>query len=189
MASDTPNTSAEQEQQDIDVEKGRTGHVPRSGDVSFGDILSHPDTQTELKFIGWIYALIGFGFGLLMLIVDSQFLGDGVGAEMLSGVISAVLFGLLIFIGPVIAALTTLDIVQRFENRPKYAWVTSAIGNGGGFLIMVVITVLFVNSVFTGEGGELFNLSNLLVPLVLLAIPPAIVGVGAAYVYDRVRNR
>lgn len=180
---------SEEEQQQINVkeaETGQRGRRPIEKKESISDLLTHPETQTQLKYLGSLYTLIGLGFGLLMLIIDNQFLGDGTSAELLSGVISAVLFGLLIFIGPIIAAFSSNEISRRFEDNPKQAWVTSAVGNGGGFIAMVIMTVLFVNSVSSGGGGgggELFNLSNLLVPLILLAIPTALVGVGATYLY------
>jgi len=186
MASDTQNNPAGQNQPGVNVEEGEAKRVPITDDSSISDMLSHPDTQRGLKYIVSLYALIGLGFGVLMLLIDNQFLGEGAGAELLSGALATVLFGLLVFIGPVIAALTAFDIAQRF-TRPKQAWVTSAVGNGGGFIAMIVITVLFVNSVFTGSEGDLFNLSDLLVPLLLLAIPTAFVGVGATYIYNKFR--
>ncbi len=187
MSSDTQNNPAGQNQPGVNVEEGEVKRAQITEESSVSDILSHPETQRGLKYIGSLYALIGGGLGVLMLLVDNQFLGDGAGAELISGALATVLFGLLVFIGPVIAALTAFDIAQRY-TRSKQAWITSAVGNGGGFILMIVITVLFVNSVFTGSEGELFNLSDLLAPLILLAIPTALVGVGATYVYNKYRH-
>lgn len=188
MASDTQNPPAGQDQPGVNVEEGEANRVPITEERSVGDLLSHPETKRGLKYLGSLYALIGVGFGVLMALIDNQFLGEGAGAELATTVISTVLFGLLVFIGPVIAALTAVEIATRFADNPKQAWITSAVGNGGGFIAMVVVTVLFVNSVFSGSGGELFNLSDLLVPLILLAIPTALVGVGATYIYNEFDN-
>lgn len=176
-----------EEQQTDGGEAVEAEATPENSDASIGDLLGRPETKVQLKFINVLYAMIGFGFGFLALLLENQLTGDGNGEapmfdEFVIGVIAVVVFMFVIFVAPVIAAQVGVTIGNRIQQQ-KQATLTSGIGNWTGYVLMSVIAILFVNSAFGGEQAELFNLGDLLFPLLILAIAPAIVGGAVTYVY------
>lgn len=160
----------------------------QSDTASVGDLLTRPSTNIQYKFLSALYGLIGLGFGILMIIIDNQLLGEeSAGADMIGGIIFVVMFALLIFMGPFVSAFTGIEISRRLTDA-RQAIFASGVGNAIGFVVMVVVATLFINSVSGGgSSSELFNLGDLIVPLVALSIPTGIVGAGSVYIREKFR--
>lgn len=154
--------------------------------------LSRPPARNQLKYTVGLFAEIGLGFGLtgfvvLDLIIESIG-GNDFGAQFVAAVFALILLSLTLLIGPVIAAFSGIRVAEGLREEARTVYLTSAVGNFVGYFVMVVITVLLIAATggvggSGGGGGNIFDLGDLLVPMIALAIPVALVGAGTAYLH------
>jgi hypothetical protein len=162
---------------------------------SITESLSRPAARNQLKYTIGLFAEIGLGFGLTgFLVIELLASGDGFGAQFVAAILTVIILGVTLLTGPVIAAFSGIRIAEGLREEARTVYLTSAVGNFVGYFIMVVITVLLIAATGGGVnpgtvtgggggGGSLFDLGDLLVPMIALAIPVALVGAGTAYLH------
>lgn len=159
------------------------------------DSFSDPLVQNHLKYTIGLFGMIGLGFGLtgfLLIEVVSQNIIDVAFAPLAFGII---LLALTFLIGPVIAGFTSIRIAEGLRADALTIYLTSAIGNFVGYFVMVLVTVLLIaatggggsgSGTTGGSSGSVFDLGDLLLPMLAMAIPVALVGAGTVYLHRRV---
>lgn len=154
------------------------------------EILSQPTIQEQLRYIVTLYAIVGIGFGLVGAIGINLISGDsGTGSQLLSGLFALSTLAIIIFVGPIMAAVSGLHIAERMHQAERTVYITSFVGNTAGYLAMVILAVILLivfagsGSSSGGGGGDIFSLGELFVPLVVLALPSGLVGLGSTYLH------
>lgn len=146
--------------------------------------LSRPASKNQLKYTIGLFAEIGLGFGLTgFIILELIASGGELAVQFGTWMFSLALLLVTLLIGPVIAAFSGLRIAEGLREEARTVYLTSAVGNFVGYLVMVIITVLLIAATGGGGGNSIFDLGKLLVPLIALAIPVALVGAGTAYLH------
>ena len=213
-ADPSPGSIANAAQRQPRAEESTGGAGEAAGQVldSARDRLSSPAAKSQLKYVVGLFTLVGIGFGttgfLIIDLIASNFLGDlGAGGQAILAFFSLPLLVVTLVIGPVIAVYTGLKANDELYREPRTAYLTNFVGNLTGYLVMVVVTILLINLAFGGgggtaaqtgqgevgggaaqnTGGNTFDFSSLLVPLLGLSIPVGLVGLGSTYLH-RGRN-
>jgi hypothetical protein len=172
----------------------REPHQQRNRSVS--DVLSDDRTKGYLTYTTSIFAIVGAGFGLTGAL-GTRLLFDGSDE---SGFVAAffmiVLFGVMVFTGPILGAISGLQLDRQMADT-REAMITAFASGTLGYVVMTIVGVL-VTVVFSpstdsadtggtgGSGGtDLFDLGDVLVPLIAMAIPVGLVAAGVIYVGDR----
>ncbi len=173
-----------------------------SGSQGVSDILSQSSTQTRLVNGVGIFAVAGIGFGLTStlsarLLLDGSAFGQLLGFTLILFVLAVMLFS-----GPVFGVITGL-LAARDISETRESMITAAATGTIGYVVMTVlgavITLTFLPSSDSGEtsdpepngeetGGselQLLEVGELVVPLVVMAIPVGIVAAGVVYVRHR----
>lgn len=162
-------------------------NTPRSSQ-SVLDILSLDRVQYELKYIIGIFSIIGFGYGLTTFLAIDHIGGDGQAGAVIGAILATVILMFALMSGVVISLIMGFHLTTRLSGTTRTQYVTGFFGNMAGYIVMTVITVLFMGFSLSGGGGDgggttssATNLSDLLIPLILLSIPVGLVCVGVMY--------
>lgn len=145
--------------------------------------------RTQLRDAVALFGLVGAGLGVMGLVALSQF-----GGGFLSGIVYTVILVLAMFFGPVLAVVVSLRLADYAPRKDGTTYVTSFVGNVVGYLVMmlVVVAMLFVGLSLTvgggggsgvgggGNSGGSFDF-DLLLPVLALAVPTGLTGVGATF--------
>jgi len=155
------------------------------------EILSQPTTREQLRYIITLYAIVSVGLGLVGAIGIELITGgeSGMGSQLPGGLFSLLALVVTLLAGPIVAAVSGLHIAERMHQADRTAHITSFVSNTATHLAMVMLAVILL-IVFAGsgsnggaDGGSMFDLGKLLVPLVVLATPSGLVGLGSTYLH------
>lgn len=153
------------------------------------DSLSGPAVQNYLKDTIGLFGVIGFGFGLAGFLIITLTSGGNLGIAYEPSSVGFTLLLVTLFIGPVIAGFSGRQIATGLREDARTVYLTSAIGNFVGYFVMALVTILLMAATGVRRvlvGGPVFDLVTLLLPMLALAIPAALVGVGTAYLHRRI---
>ncbi|MCD2204400.1 hypothetical protein [Halobacterium sp. KA-6] len=154
-----------------------------------------------------VFALVGFGIGATGAVALTQ-LGDG--SSLFSGIIFFIILTVAFLLGPLVAVFGGLQIGARLDRSPT-AYLSSAIGTIGGYAVMMLVVIIVLSlalSIATSGGGgaagsaagstggaastssgtaaqSSINWMQYLIPIIGVAIPTGLVGVGGAYLGGR----
>lgn len=168
--------------------------VGRSFD-SARESLTQPGPKAQLTLVVGLFAVIGVGFGLTGIVAIEFIASSATGGQFIGAFLLIPLFAILLFTGPIIGAFSGLRVADRLEETTNTIYLTSFVGTAVGYFVMVIISVLLVSLIIgsggetAGSGGNLFNLIDLLVPLLLLAIPVGVTGLGSSFFLLRTTDR
>lgn len=148
---------------------------------------------TIIKETVGIFSLVGVGLGLTGGITLSQ-LSEGGG--ILGGVLVLVVLTFAFLIGPLVAVITGMRAGERY-GQSSQTYFAGGAGAVGGYLSMMVIVLLIVSlamSTLSGDAGggasatqsastsgSGLNIGEYLVPVVAVAIPTAVTGLGGVF--------
>lgn len=80
------------------------------------------------------------------------------------------------------------------DETARTVYLTSFVGTAVGYFVMVIVAAVLIGLVVGGGGdgaaassgsGNLFGILDLVIPLVVLAIPVGLTGVGASFLARR----
>lgn len=166
------------------------------------DRLSGQAAKQQTKYVVGLFALVGAGFGITgYLIIDLLASANTPGGQFLSAIFSLALLAIVLLIGPVIAVYSSVRAADGLYDELRTAYLTSFVSNFAGYLVMVLIAVLFIGAAMSSSGGgtgattqqtaqiasNTVNLDNLLFPMIALSIPVGLVGLGSAYLHRNQR--
>lgn len=170
-------------------EGGAGEAIGRSLD-SARDTLAQPGPKSQLMFVIGLFGIVGIGFGLTGVIaIELIASGGDTSGAFLAGFLTISILGVVLLIGPVIGAFSGLRVAERLDDS-RATYLTSFVSTAVGYVVMVLIAVLLVGIVIGGGGGgtttggggtNLFNAVDLLVPLVALAVPVGLTGLGSSF--------
>ncbi len=163
---------------------------------SAGETLAQPGPKSQLTFVIGLFAVIGVGFGLTGIVVIRLIAGsgEGIGAQILTAVFLVSLLVVLLLSGSIIGAVSGLRIADRLDETARTVYLTSFVGTAVGYFVMVIVAAVLIGLVVGGGGdgaaassgsGNLFGILDLVIPLVVLAIPVGLTGVGASFLARR----
>lgn len=148
-----------------------------------------------------IFALVGIGIGLTGTIALSEFGSDN---SILSGILILIVLTVTFLLGPVVAVIGSLRTGQQL-GQTSGAYLTSLVGSLAGYFVMVLLVFgilmtgmgIVADSQSTGSnpaastptassqsgggGGSTLPISEYLIPIIAVALPTGIAGVGSAY--------
>jgi hypothetical protein len=190
----TPNTSRTAGESNHQGGAGET--VGRAFD-SARDTLTQSGPKSQLTFTIGLFAVIGVGFGLTGIVILALVAGggSGVGGGILAGIFLISLLVVLLLTGSIVGAFCGLRVAERLRGNARTTYLTSFVGTAVGYVVMVAIAVVLIGLTAgggggqTGGGGGFFNIVNLLVPLIVLAIPVGLTGVGSSFLVRRTTNQ
>jgi hypothetical protein len=155
------------------------------------------DTETINQAIEY-YAIIGFGLGVLAIIVLFQFGGDS-GVGIVGGILSLVILSFAVLSGPIIAAFVGFATAGNALGDVRTQTINSGIANAIGFAVfgITVATVLFagLDAISAVEGsasmtsGSSIEIGKLMKLIILMMIPNSIVGGGITYLSSNFSHR
>ncbi len=158
---------------------------------SFGDVLSDRKNKKLLKYAVTVMAIVGAGFGLTGSIGAGQLVDGSSDSEFLGAMFFLSVFVFMLLSGPILGALVGLEFDRRIANT-REALITSFASGAVGYVAMVITGVLLATVLMPdnlsssgGEGGA-FDLGELIVPLLLMAIPIGAVAAGIVYASDTI---
>ncbi|WP_231190166.1 hypothetical protein [Haladaptatus sp. DYF46] len=152
--------------------------------------LSQPGPRAQLEFIIGLFAVIGAGFGLTGVVAIQMVAGgnSGIGGQILAGIFLISLLVVLLLIGPIVGGFGGLRVAEQLAEGRHTVYLTSFVGNAVGYVVMVIVSALLIG-LFAGGGGggsgSPFSITDLLIPLIILALPVGLTGVGASYLVLR----
>ncbi len=125
-----------------------------------------------------LFAVVGLALGLSGVVVVDQFGGDGLGGQIVSGLLVTVVILVSLLLGPVLAAL----VGTRLADRGNTDLVSPLVGGGVGYLVMALLVVLTLSVGVGGGGGDggSADLGRWLVPVLVLTVTTGVVGVAAS---------
>ena len=157
------------------------------------DVLSDEQNKSYLTYTAVLFAIVGAGFGLTgafgtrMIFDGSSESGFGMAFFMIA------LFGVMVLTGPILGAVGGLQLQQRMSDT-REALITAFVGGTAGYIVMtivgILVTVMLTPSTDSADasgssGPNFFELGDVLVPLVVMAIPTGLVAAGMIYIDDR----
>ncbi|WP_135534901.1 hypothetical protein [Halostella pelagica] len=158
---------------------------------SFGDVLSDRKNKKLLKYAVTVMAIVGAGFGLTGSIGAGQLVDGSSDSEFLGAMFFLSVFVFMLLSGPILGALVGLEFDRRIANT-REALITSFASGAVGYVAMVITGVLLATVLMPdnlassgGEGGA-FDLGELIVPLLVMAIPIGAVAAGIVYASDTI---
>ena len=206
QTADTTGTSSDtttaQVQSDSRPRDGGAGETAGKAFDSARQRLSEPAAKNQMKYIIGIFSLVGVGFGITGFLVLQLVAGSGgTSSQIFAAIFALSLLGIVLLLGPVIAVYSSLNTANGFYHDARTTYLASFVSNFAGYLIMVVIAVLLIGAALGGGGsagsgttteqttstGDTFDLGSLAIPMIALAIPVGLVGVGSTYLH-RKRN-
>jgi len=168
---------------DTQAEGGRTGGPATTESVgeSPTDILSEQSGKRFVKYIVGVFAAVGVGYGVGLVLLDA------IGGQGFVLIRTFALF-VPVLVAPIIAMATGLLTGLRLDTDEQSAAVASAAGAFVGFIALLVILVIFA-SIVTGDGGGSGgggSPADLLGPLLAFGIGVAVTGAGTTFVVKRI---
>ncbi|EMA52893.1 hypothetical protein [Halococcus thailandensis] len=174
-------------------EGGAGETIGRSLD-SARDTLAQSGPRSQLTFVIGLFAIVGAGFGLLGVIVLELLAGGsggGFGQAIAAALFLVSVLVVVLLTGPVMAALSGLRIAERLDEA-RATYLTSFVATAVGYVVMVLIAAVLIGLVAGGGGGaeatttggtttNPFDIADLVVPLVALAIPVGLTGLASAF--------
>jgi hypothetical protein len=189
----TPNTGGRVGESNRQGGTGET--VGRAFDSARGT-LTQSGPKSQLAFAIGLFAVIGGGFGLTGVVILTLVVGggSGVGGGILAGIFLISLLVVLLLTGSTVGAFCGLRVAERLQGSARTTYLTSFVGTAVGYIVMVTIAVVLIGLTAggggqTGGGGGFFSILNLLVPLVVLALPVGLTGVGSSFLARRTMNQ
>lgn len=177
----------------------RGANAPARQGGSVSEHLSRPDVKAQIKYVVGLFAIVGLGFGLTGFAFTDVLipgLSEGDGGSASTGASAIVVLMLLLLTtlsGPILGLITSLRIANEVEDTA--AFVTSAVGNAIGYVAMMLVTVLIlIATVTTGSdttgtsSNSMLDLGDLLIPIIVLSIPVAIVGVTTVWLHRKMMD-
>lgn len=147
------------------------------------DILSEDSGQQFLKYIIGVFSVIGLGYGIGLVLLDSLASDD-------MAIIGFAALFVPILGAPIISMVTGLLTGLRLDTDEHSAALASAVGSFIGFIILLLIILVFASIVSdggsSGSGGGGGGLNELLGPLFAFGTGVAISGAGTTYVVRRI---
>lgn len=163
MAESEPDVSAEA----AGGNPESTPAQPTSDEPAIGDIFNREDTKDELKIGVTLFALVGLGIGLGVLLAD--IFEEGVLASQTIG----------IYMAPLLAVIVSQRISEMLVDLPdNLALGTAAVTSLAGTIVLGLIVWLFNEITFDVTA----DLGDLLLPLIGMAIGAAVVGAAMVWV-------
>lgn len=158
------------------------------------ETLAQPGPKSQLTLVIGLFAVIGVGFGLTGIVAVEFVAGSTTGGQFVGALLLISLFAVLLFTGPIAGAFSGLRVADRLNENAGTVYLTSFVATAVGYFVMVVVSVLLLGLVVGGGdattgGGSLFDLLDLVIPLVLLAIPVGITGLGSSFLTLRTTDR
>lgn len=195
-STDTTSSSAGRSADESDRRGGTGESIGRALD-SAGETLTQPGPRSQLTFVIGLFAVIGVGFGLTGIIVVEMIAGSGddIGTQILTAVFLVALLVVLLLAGSIIGAFSGLRIADRLDETARTVYLTSFVATAVGHFVMVVIAVVLIGLVTggggggAGGGGSLFDVLDLVIPLVVLAVVVGLTGLGASFLVRRPTTR
>ncbi|WP_222915065.1 hypothetical protein [Natrinema sp. SYSU A 869] len=172
-------------------EGGRHQQPKRERPVS--DVLSDEQNKSYLTYITLLFAIVGVGYGLTGALGIRMLFEESADAGLAIGFFLIVLFGVMVFTGPILGAISGLQL-QRHMTDTREALITAFVSGTIGYVAMtvvsVLVTVLLIPSTdsadtSSGGGSDLFELGEIFVPLIVMAIPVGLVAAGMIYLDDK----
>lgn len=175
-------------------ESGREGGageaIGRSLD-SARETLAQSGPKSQLTFVIGLFGVVGVGFGLTGLIILALIAGGGndAGGAFIAAFFLISLLVVVLLTGPILGAFSGLRVAARLDGSSA-TYLTSFVSTAVGYVVMVVIAALLIGVVAGGGGGGTttgggganpFDIAGLLVPLVALAVPVGLTGLGSAF--------
>lgn len=198
LASDSADTapSSTERSADESSRRGGTGESIGRALDSAGETLAQPGPKSQLTVVIGLFAVIGVGFGLTGIVTVEMIAGSGddIGARFLTAVFLVSLLVVLLLTGSIVGAVSGLRIADRLDENARTVYLTSFVGTAVGYFVMVVIAVVLIGLVSggggdgaaaSGGGGNLFGILDLVIPLVVLAVPVGLTGLGASFLVRR----
>lgn len=170
-------------------DQGESAIGSGDGTRTASEVLADEENQGLVKYLVGVFAIIGVGFGLTGAF-GVRLLTDGESAEVGAAFLALTVFGVMFFSGPILGAIAGLRVGDSIEEVREAA-ITAAAGGFVGYIVMVVLAVILAVLFFPsgdgggGGGGSPFQLGDVLVPLIVMAIPVAVVAAGVVYVESR----
>lgn len=158
------------------------------------EIVTDEGNLTYIKYNIGLLAIVGGGFGLTGGLGARFFAGGGdAGAAMAGGIFMIAVFAVMALSGPILSVFIGLQFSRQMRNTYEAIVSSFASGVAGYFAMMitgVLITMIIAPSGGGGaEGdttGNFFNLGDVLLPLIVMAIPVGLVAAGIVYFNERV---
>jgi hypothetical protein len=177
--------------------QGGAGETVGRAFDSARDTLAQPGPKSQLTFVIGLFAVIGAGFGLSGIAIIELVPGGGssAGAAIFRAVFLISLLLVLLLIGSIVGAFSGLRVAEQVGTDARTVYLTSFVGSAVGYIVMVVIAAVLIGLTVdggggqTGGGGSLFNIIDLLVPLVVLALTVGLTGVGSSFLVRRTTNQ
>lgn len=155
--------------------------------------------KSTLAYSTGIFAAVGAGVGLTAAIIINLL---GSGSSIVSGILTLMVIGTVLLLGPPVAAYIGIQIGER---DGKAGAVQSVIGSVIGFLTMmlIVLLILFLGIAIamgggtgadSGTGGGMdsgtgdsggFDIVQYLIPALLVALPTGLTGGATTYLHGR----
>jgi hypothetical protein len=140
-----------------------------------------------------IFALAGIGIGATGGVAVNLL---GTGSGIVSGILVLVVLTVTFLLGPVIGLISGLRVGDR-QGRSSESYLGGLLGSVAGYFIMILAVILIISAVMTiggGGGSETATtqtatggsssglpIGEYIVPIIAVALPTGITGLGGAY--------
>ena len=153
--------------------------------------LGEPGPKSQLTFVIGLFGVVGAGFGVTGVVVIALIAGgdSGTGGAFLAGLFLISLLVVVLLTGPIVGAFSGLRVAARLDDSST-TYLTSFVSTAVGYVVMVIVAAVLIGLVAGGGGGGAetggesanpFDIASLLLPLVALAIPVGLTGLGSSY--------
>lgn len=146
------------------------------------DILSEQSGKRFLKYIVGVFAAVGIGYGVGIVLLDAV---SDEGSEF----VSALALFVPVLSAPLISMATGLLTGLRLSADERSASLASGVGGFIGFVVLLFILFVFASVAFSGGGGSGGGdggLGDLLGAMLAFGIGVAITGAGTTFVVKRI---
>ena len=154
----------------------------RQTDSSVTDILSEASGKRFVTYVVGVFAAVALGYGVGLLLLDAL---EGTEGAVLGGIA----FLIPVFGAPIIGMATGLLTGLRLDADRRQAALVSGVGAFAGFLVMLVILVVFAALVLNGNGNDANgdgSLSDIFGPLLGFGAGVGVAGAATTYVVKRI---
>ena len=154
------------------------------------ELVADDGIASKLWFPIGLFASVGAGIGLTVFFILNQLGGESAGA-FVGAFLSLIVVVVTLSLGPVMAAVVGLWTGVRHQTD---TYLVAAVGSALGYLVMVLLVVVLLvvglpdggssagsASASSSGGGSGFDAGQWLVPIVLVMLPTAGVGVVGAW--------
>lgn len=153
-----------------------------------GDILGEETAQEYIKYNVGVFAAIGVGFAVALVLMDSLAgSGESPGAGLGMGGGGLALLGLFLvfFLSPLIAGITGSLTSLRYDDEEKAVASVAAVGTFLGYIAVLVLIIITASIVGDSGSGASSSFTDSLVPLIGYGIGVAVAGGATAVVTER----